>query len=523
MKSDGAAGCFGVADACHLTQQCPMGDPQPGGDNEAAAPAASDSSGGSSADSDSASSGSHARPTPGQRDEAAAAKKTNDDTLERELEWDPPTESGPPPPDAPKEPSRPAPPRPQRQPSSDSLSSTLEAAADRDTGNAPPPEDSVPMLGKTLPIETFKAALEEDQEEPTDEQPLGALLPAAAAEDTEARPSPDETAATVTRSQEPLASDESSAPRELPQSAPLPTPLSTPPSTPLPAPLPPPREPPPSNGSAAPQELPQSAPLPTPLSAPLPTPLSAPPAAPHPAPGELPASSSPPAAVPQPASNESAFDSRKTAQSIPRQRTAAALFEEDEDGPTMVARLPVRPDEEATQVQPGAIATTQPTPASFAAPVAAAPAPAAGPIAQPEPPRPMMQSSPAPPPPLAAMMGMSYAEREAAVTAALEAATGSATKIGEKRERFVDAAVATVLGVGMVVGALSSYMSVDAQAVSSNKAPSYAALTVLVTITLFLAGVAPLQRRGEVRLTLIGLSAVMLMFTFVRLIWIAFG
>jgi hypothetical protein len=120
------------------------------------------------------------------------------------------------------------------------------------------------------------------------------------------------------------------------------------------------------------------------------------------------------------------------------------------------------------------------------------------------------------------------AERELAMQAALAAATGlteDEAARAARRNRQATTAATVLLGMGMVLAALYGYLSSYAvsQGGSPESSASYASLTVLTAIALFLAGYAPLHRSTELRVAMVVMSGLLLLFTMVRMLTIAFG
>jgi hypothetical protein len=182
-------------------------------------------------------------------------------------------------------------------------------------------------------------------------------------------------------------------------------------------------------------------------------------------------------------------------------KTANALHSEDEDGPTLIAQYPSpkRPSgaqaEEATELM--ALATEPPAP-----PLPAAPAPNMTSSA------PLPMTSSVPP---NHHLRSQFMEREAAVQAALAAATGQARDpdaLAAHRAHLFELATVGVLGAGAVLAAaLSIIPGTDASK-----------LNMPLAVALFLGGLVPLQRREPVKVALLALAGVLLFVAFVAML-----
>ena len=85
-------------------------------------------------------------------------------------------------------------------------------------------------------------------------------------------------------------------------------------------------------------------------------------------------------------------------------------------------------------------------------------------------------------------------------------------------------AIATLLGVGMVLGALGAYLT--ARAVASGDADAGASLAganVVCCISLFAAGFASLQPKQQARIGLCAASAAMLLIGFIWILGASIG
>jgi hypothetical protein len=215
--------------------------------------------------------------------------------------------------------------------------------------------------------------------------------------------------------------------------------------------------------------------------------------------------------------------------------TASALYEEDEDGPTMVAPIPASygdigpgdsgflipaprasapdlprvPDDEATRLHPKRLSASIPPLGDTIPPILSMPPPSAPPLSRPSLPLPST-------PPV----GHARGDREAAVQAAIDAAAGLSyeTRLSEeRRSRTYDTAAASMLGMGMITATLASYLAAGNPA----KASGYAGMVTLASIALFLMGMAPLQPKNETKFSFLALGAVMLAVSWIRLLWVA--
>jgi len=185
----------------------------------------------------------------------------------------------------------------------------------------------------------------------------------------------------------------------------------------------------------------------------------------------------------------------------------------DDDDPTMVASFRrAMPDDEATQLHPQRAHSDAP------------PQPAAAPLqAGNDPPlHPQVSSQPYPG---TVMANVALAQREAAMNAALAAASSAAADpqdIAKHRARQIDAAIATLLGSGMTLSAVLVYLSAAASAGGAAAlGTAYNGLTVLCAIALFAAGMAPLQAKIGARIALIIGSGTLLFFTLLKLLFLA--
>ena len=208
---------------------------------------------------------------------------------------------------------------------------------------------------------------------------------------------------------------------------------------------------------------------------------------------------------------------------MPPAATAAALHEEDEDGPTMVVTgYPGYPkgavDDEATQVQ-----QQHPLATTLGLDEVGVPDPAAaGPIASPPLQQALPQTSPVPG---GVMAEVAFAQREAAMDAALQAALGTPEDIEArevKRTEQIEMALVGMLGAGLFFGTLAAYLSSASIAEGSPaRGASYGVLTVVCSLSLFAGGVAPLQRKTQYKQVLLAVGSLLLVFVLVRLLVIA--
>lgn len=222
--------------------------------------------------------------------------------------------------------------------------------------------------------------------------------------------------------------------------------------------------------------------------------------------------------------------------------TASALFEEDEDGPTMVAPIPAevkraplparagadgapppRPippphDEEQTAVHPHRLpkpAITEPPP-PLEASVPSVP-PVSHPVSMPQP-REMVPTAPPPvvnPPPQD--LAPPSANRVQAAFDAASVMPLEAKMIAERKARSYDTVAASILGFGMITAALASYLASGVP----EKTAGYFGVVALTAVAMFLVGMGPIQKRNETKITFIALGAVMLAFTLIRLLFVA--
>jgi hypothetical protein len=230
------------------------------------------------------------------------------------------------------------------------------------------------------------------------------------------------------------------------------------------------------------------------------------------------------------------------------------LHPDDEDGPTMVAFPPSLPDQEATHLHnsfgprsPGELSrppATAPPHGALGGPRPELPAsertvnlpnPLLG-VAPPPPPPPAPVQAvvgpaaappPVAPPPVATpMLGVQAALREAAVQAALAAATASEDSpeaVALRAERL-DTVVTVLLGVGLVAGALGSHLSASAlRDGEAARGAAYAATSLVASFALFGSGLAALQKRSAVKISLVLVSAALLVFALARVVVIAAG
>lgn len=184
--------------------------------------------------------------------------------------------------------------------------------------------------------------------------------------------------------------------------------------------------------------------------------------------------------------------------------TAVELHREDEDDPTIVNYPQGGHDDERTAVHPSR--------GPFVAPI------------------PGLQDEAAIEPKKTAELPVgfgpgSFASREAAVEAALAAATGKREDDSKPElEQQIIVAIATLLGVGMVLGALGAYLT--ARAVASGDASAGASLAganVVCCISLFAAGFASLQPKQQARIGLCVASGAMLLIGFIWILGASMG
>lgn len=184
--------------------------------------------------------------------------------------------------------------------------------------------------------------------------------------------------------------------------------------------------------------------------------------------------------------------------------TAVELHREDEDDPTIVNYPQGGADDERTAVHPSR--------GPFVAPIAGA---------QDDTPLEPKKTADFPP----GFLAGSFSSREAAVEAALAAATGKQEDDAKpEREQQIVVAIATLLGVGMVLGALGAYLT--ARAVASGDADAGASLAganVVCCISLFAAGFASLQPKQQARIGLCAASAAMLLIGFIWILGASIG
>jgi hypothetical protein len=188
--------------------------------------------------------------------------------------------------------------------------------------------------------------------------------------------------------------------------------------------------------------------------------------------------------------------------------TAPALHEEDEDDPTVVNYPQGGRDEEPTAVHPSRGPFVPP----IADPAAAAAALEVSPPSSELPPE-LVDGDP-------------FASREAAVQAALAAATErpSLQLSNPAREQQIVVVIATLLGIGMVLGAVGAYLTARAVAAGETSAgASLAGANVVCCISLFAAGFASLQPKEQARIGLSIASGVMLLVGFVWILAAAFS
>ena len=118
-----------------------------------------------------------------------------------------------------------------------------------------------------------------------------------------------------------------------------------------------------------------------------------------------------------------------------------------------------------------------------------------------------------------------FASREAAVEAALAAATGRQEDDSKPElEQHIVVAIATLLGVGMVLGALGAYLTASAVASGDAEAgASLAGANVVCCISLFAAGFASLQPKQQARIGLCVASGAMLLIGFIWILGASMG
>jgi hypothetical protein len=109
------------------------------------------------------------------------------------------------------------------------------------------------------------------------------------------------------------------------------------------------------------------------------------------------------------------------------------------------------------------------------------------------------------------------AERELAVRAALAAATSvSEDEAGRnaRRDRAASIGALTCMGMGMLVACVAALLATK----SSESAGGYIGATIPATLSMFLAGVATMQRQLHVKVTMVGMSALLVLVALITLL-----